>query len=231
MGYIKVQGVLYRKHFGGDVAWNHNPTPFLHLFWRTLCAKRRSALRSLRRPWGRAFRSPLSERWCWHRRRLPGHFRRNRYKKHTHTHKWQCCINQATGAHIQHMHICTQIKENAFFYWDSFPPYPFTANVVFLLLPSPPSSPLASVSFSVLSFWFSLVFSLLHTASQKHSLKPMHESNLAQIKLSKVWAQCVWPPTLTGVDTVTTTPLRFMQSHTTTLQFFGTFMLLDCIML
>lgn len=230
MGYIKVQRVLYWRHFCGDVAWNHNPTPFLHLLWRTLCVKRRSALRSWRRPWGRVFRSPLSGRWCWHRRRRPGHFRRNRYKKHTHTQMTVLYKSSHRSTHTAHAYLYTD-KGERLLLLRFFPPYPFAASVVFVLLPSPPSSPLASVSFSVLSFWFSLVFSLLHTASQKHSLKPMHESNLAQIKLSKVWAQCVWPPTLTGVDTVTTTPLRFMQSHTTTLQFFWTFMLLDCIIL
>ncbi len=47
-----------------------------------------------------------------------------------------------------------------------------------------------------LGSWFSLVFSLLHTASLKHSLKPMHESNLAHLKLSKVRALCVWPPSV-----------------------------------
>lgn len=48
--------------------------------------------------------------------------------------------------------------------------------------------PLLSSLLVVFSCFF---FPPLHTASQKHSLKAMHESNLANFKWSKVWAQYV----------------------------------------
>lgn len=38
----------------------------------------------------------------------------------------------------------------------------------------------------IYAYGFLFVFSLLHIASQKHSLKPMHEYNLAHLKWSKV---------------------------------------------
>lgn len=52
--------------------------------------------------------------------------------------------------------------------------------------PSLPVRPLASSSFISACRFLLFFFSPLHTASQKHSLKAMHESNLANFKWSKV---------------------------------------------
>lgn len=46
---------------------------------RTFFVRRLSESRSWRRPSERVFRLRLSERWCLHKRRLPGHCRRNKY--------------------------------------------------------------------------------------------------------------------------------------------------------
>lgn len=98
--------------------------------------------------------------------------------------------NQSTSSRTQHTHrVKLYINNKCFHILRFFLPRPSAAMVVFLILSSPPSSPTVSVSFSVLlsfAFLFSLVLSLLHTASQKHSLKPMHESQLAHFKWSKV---------------------------------------------
>lgn len=62
-------------------------------------------------------------------------------------------------------------------------PHLFAAIAVILSLSSPLLYGLLFLSPFIL---FSRVFSLLHTASQKHLLKPMHESHLAHLKWSKV---------------------------------------------
>lgn len=82
-------------------------------------------------------------------------------------------------------------------------------------------SPLLSLSLSF-CLWFSLVFSLLHSASQKHSLKPMHESHLAHLRLSKVRVQIVCPPCVSDSNTSkgaghTNSNTGGMQSHTANL--------------
>lgn len=84
--------------------------------------------------------------------------------------------------------------------FGSYSTLPFATTEVCLLLSSLPSSCLALVSFHLphLCLWFFLVFSLLHSASQKHSLKPMHESHLAHLKWSKVRVRIVWPPSVSN---------------------------------
>lgn len=114
--------------------------------------------------------------------------------------------------------INIQIKTNSFIYWDSSSltlcchgavSHPFFTSLLSSGLP-----PLSQFFYLCLSF--SLVFSLLHTASQKHSLKPMHESNLAHIKWSKVWAQYVWPHSVSDSAYMGWIQ-QFMQSRTTAL--------------
>lgn len=80
-------------------------------------------------------------------------------------------------------------------------------------------SPAPFSTFLTFCLWFSLVFSLLHSASQKHSLNPMHESHLAHLKLSKVRVQIVCPPCVSdsqhfqGAGHTNSNTAR-MQSHT-----------------
>lgn len=77
-------------------------------------------------------------------------------------------------------------------------------------------------NFLTFCLWFFLVFSLLHSASQKHSLNPMHESHLAHLKLSKVRVQIVCPPCVSdsqpfrGAGHTNSNTAR-MQSHTSDL--------------